>query len=160
MRGKMTLTMASLLLLQSSILASCGSPAREGLLHRLGLSAVPISTGIRCENLNASRTARLLTYQRIGEREHYGVYGLSGAKWSLVVPLPSQDDAIRWEGVTAAEALQRLIASVGEPQETARVLVEQNAIDWFADGLRVFFVLGGAREESSTTWPVVVAELH
>ena len=141
------------------LFVGCGPHSRADRdLNRLGLSATRVRGELRCENLEPSRVVRLLTYQLDGNAEHYGVYGLFGAKWSLVVPEPSQSGTVRWEGIAARAALERLICMTGRSPEAARTLVERHAGSWFVPGSRVFFVISGDGSEEWPTWPVVAIE--
>ena len=152
-----------ILLAALALAPSCATP-HPAPAEQLGLQAHLEEGLIRCRNTDPEREVRFLTYQRDGDEEAYGVYGLYDAKSAMGVPRPLDGGAIAWDGVAPVAGLERVISTTGLDSKEARALIEQHGATWFDDGLRVFFACSGEPPEgdafASATWPVVVVDLE
>lgn len=109
-----------------------------------GLSATP-AEGVFLQAEDDAPSTRVFLYERRGEEEAYGVYGLQAAKNAIEVPWPFDPDSVVWDGVGPREALERLLIILGTPDPEA-VLEAESRLLW-SEGARVVFLMevdGGA----------------
>jgi len=121
---------------------SASSPAGE----RLDAAALPVAARRDGSDFAFRRHAdgapiHYLVFEREGEASAYGVYGLAGAKNDLPVPPPLLGDAVEWSGLDHEAALRRQLGYAGVGEREADSLLAGHREAWFAEGLRVFFVL-------------------
>lgn len=122
--------------------APASSPAGE----RLDAAALPVAARRDGADFAFRRHAdgspiHYLVFERAGEASAYGVYGLAGAKNDLPVPTPLLGEAVEWPGLDHEAALRRQLGSAGVGEREADALLAGHREAWFAEGLRVFFVL-------------------
>jgi len=95
------------------------------------------SDAIICGTRVSESTIHLMTYERKGEQDAYGVYGLAREKDKLVLDYPLAGDPINWEERDSRQALMYLLGLDGVSAADSKRLVERH--DWLAEGLRVLF---------------------
>jgi hypothetical protein len=147
----------------AAALAGCAAPPAEApapQLEDVALRVDLVQSTVQCENLLPERPVWFVTYERDGDSEAYGVYGLHDAKARMDVPTPLDGDPIAWPDVDAPRALVRLLTQAGVYADVAQALVERHHGEWFADGLRALLVVSGPAPPGWPRWPVVSAELR
>ena len=95
------------------------------------------------------KVVRCLLVEMNNGKQSYGIYGLWKEKATLKMPLPSDKASIFWEGVSAEEALIRVITELGLSTERARKIVDDHKDLWFGSGLRAFLLTDEPINESN-----------
>lgn len=93
------------------------------------------------------RPVRCLLVQNENEETAYGVYGLWKDKRNLLMPLPIDDESVSWEGVSAEDALNRLLVGRGVSEQQSREIVSDFGEQWFDAGLRAILIQANNEEE-------------
>lgn len=70
----------------------------------------------------------------------YGVYGLWKEKSELQMPLPSSEQSVIWEDLSAAAALSKLLTSVGVSAAETKVIFAERSDNWFRPDLRAILL--------------------
>ena len=113
----------------------------QGPFTAHGLTATLESGEIVCRREHDGAPIHYLTFERAGDRQAYGAYGLAGAKNGIPIDRPLSREPINWPDRDETQALVHLLTLVGLEAPAAARFVEARRAQLFAEGLRVLFVL-------------------
>lgn len=105
----------------------------------------PSAIGVVSRTAQGQIATHYMIYERRGEQESWGVYGLQGAKNGMVMPLPFDPHSIRYEGRSSKETLVDFLQTRGATVSDAQSFLEAVSPELFAEGLRVIFALDEER---------------
>ena len=115
--------------------------SEQGPFTAHGLTAALESSKIVCRRKHDGAPIHYLTFERAGDKQAYGAYGLAGAKNGMPIDRPLSGEPINWPNRDEQQALVHLLTLVGLEEAAAARLLTARSEHLFDEGLRVLFVL-------------------